>query len=256
MLQNKFNLSESKLDRIITESVNKVVSEKNVGFPMLNEIYSNTFNFSKPIPLTETNAKRMLDRHSQNGYAIISACRGGSDFGLNASNPQQKEKLAVINKKRTQELLDCIRQSGFSYTPSYGGFIENQGTENEEEVFERSFIVYANKKNGETDVQGLKEFAVQMCNKFNQDSVLFKAPDEPARYLDKNADVDMEFGDDVAFNDTAQAYFIDLHKNTARKIEKGGKPTRFSFVESYIAATPQCYSERHLRHLKGEVFVD
>ena len=257
MTKKTIKISESQLQRIIKESVETVLSEKKTdNFPKLNELYENTFNNSKPIPLSETNAKRLVDRHSKSGYAIISACRGGADFGLKPNNQQEKEKLATINKERTRELLNLIKKTGFSYTPSYGGFIENEGTPDAEEVFERSFIVYAEKKDGSVDMQGLKKFAIDMCKKFNQDSVLVKEPDQAPRYYDKTSKVDMEFSDDAAFNDVSQTYFTDLHKNTGTKIGKNGSPTRFSFIESYIAPTPQCFSERHLRHLKGEIFVD
>ena len=203
------------------------------------------------IPLSKQFAMRVIDRNRQNGYAIISASMAESD----ANHPHQKEKLAELNQQHTRKLLDFIRQHKFLYTPCYGRFVENPGTGNEEEVFERGFIVYANKKNGETDVQELKAFAVEMCNEFNQDFVVLKEPNSPTKHIDKNFHINTELVDDMSFIDVLKNYFINRRKSV---ISKNGKdePAGFSFLESYIAPPPQCYSERHLRHLKGEIFVE
>ena len=238
---------------IVAETYNKIGKEKKGLFPMLNEIYTNTFNLSQPIPLSKQFAMRIIDRNRQNGYAIISASMAESD----ANHPHQKEKLAELNRQHTRKLLDFIRQHKFLYTPCYGRFVENPGAGkkgNEEEVFERGFIVYANKKNGETDVQELKAFAVEMCNEFNQDFVVLKEPNSPTKHIDKNFHIIMELVDDISFIDVLKNYFINRRKSV---ISKNGKdePAGFSFLESYIAPPPQCYSERHLRHLKGEIFV-
>ena len=36
---------------------------------------------------------------------------------------------------------------------------------------------------------------------------------------------------------------------------ENGKPTRFSFLESYINPAPQCYGERFKRDMNGEIFL-
>ena len=66
----------------------------------------------------------------------------------------------------------------------------------------------------------------------------------------------MEFSGNTSFNDFSQEYFTDLHKNTDKYAKDNNrKPTRFSYVESYINPAPQCYSERHIRSLNGEIFL-
>lgn len=223
--------------------------------PLLSDIYESCGNKSSLVPLKEINAKRLIDRHSQNGYAIISASRGFAEFGLDPKNPQHQNELKRINNQRTKDLVADVQHEGFSYTLSFGGFIENQGEENEEEVYEQSVIVYAVKRNGETDMDKLFNFAIAMCNKFNQDSVLVKFPDKDPAYYNKQGEVDFELGSNVDFNDVSQTYFTDLHKNTNAKIKDGSSPTRFSFNESYIAPVPQCYSENLKRNTLGEVFM-
>lgn len=253
-MNKKIIVSESQLKKEINKQSEQAIKSLNAQ-PSLNEIYENTNNRSRLISVNETNAKRLLDRHSNVGYAIVSACRGFSDFGLDDNNPADAEKLNQINKERTRNMISLISSIGFSYTISYGGFIENQGTEDEESVYEISCIIYANRKDGSIDVVGMRNLALEICEKYNQDCVLVKMPNGKPQYLTKDGNVDMEFDGGVAFNDIMQTYFTDLHKNTQKKIAPNSKPTRFSFLESYIAPKPQCYSESHIRSLKGEIFL-
>ena len=235
-------ITEREIMGIIKEAVYKILDSSN-NAPKLNEVYESTNNNSEIVPINETNAKRLLDRHTANGYAIL------------GDSLQDNQRLNTINAQRTRELINDIQKQGFSYTLSYGGFIENLGTDDEENVYERSVIVYAQKRNGETNPKDLFDFAIAECGKFNQDSVLIKMPDNTPKYYKKDGTVDFTFDGNVAFNDVAQEYFTDLHKNTEKKINPDTKPTRFSFTECYIAPKPQCYSESHVRSLKGEIFL-
>lgn len=239
---------------IITESQYEYIVRGLKNMPLLTEVYGGTKNTSYPISLNETNAKRLLNRHTANGYAIISACRGRDDFNL-GDTPQDRQKLANINAERTRQLIADVQKVCFSYTLAYGGFIENKGEANEEHVYERSVIVYAEKRDGKAYPQELYKFAVAECEKFNQDSVLIKMPNDKPKYVKSNGDIDFTFEGEPTFDDISQTYFTDLHKNTQGKIKNGSRPTRFIFTESFIAPKPQCYSESHIRYLKGEVFL-
>lgn len=231
---------------------------KQVG-NFLTECYSSkTSNKADLVSINEVNAKSMLDRHTKDGYVIISPCRGGADFGLDpANNPQDKEKLNQINNQRIKELVSILKQSDFSYTPTYGGFIENLGQDNEENVYERSFVVYNHHKDGSVgDFNELYQFALDMAKKFNQDSVLVQAPNKNPEYVKQDGEVDFGFDGDVSFNDLSQEYFTDLHKNTHKSGDiSNRKPTRFSFLESYVNPAPQCYGERISRARNGEIFL-
>lgn len=223
-------------------------------FNFLNEIRE-TQNNAPMVSINEVNAKSLIDRHTKDGYIIISPCRGYADFGLNPNT--DKEKLASINRKRVRELIELIRESGFSYTPVYGGFVENQGTDQEEIVYERSFVVYPLDRSGELqDFAELREFGIDMARRYNQDSVLVCEPNGTPAYVNQNGEIDFELSNNMAFNDVSQTYFTDLHKNTDKfKDMKDRKPTRFSFVECYVNPKPQCYSERYLRDISGEIFI-
>ena len=223
----------------------------------LNECYSEkTVNKGDLVSLNEVNARSLIDRHTADGYVIISPCRGGADFGLDPNDPRQRERLADINHKRVKEFVDILKQTDFSYTPVYGGFIENKGKENEENVYERSFVVYNHHKDGSVgDFGELRQFALDMARKYNQDSVLIQEPNGKPQYVKQNGEVDFGFDGDIAFNDLSQEYFTDLHKNSHKTMGDDSSPTRFSFLESYINPAPQCYGERVSRARNGEIFL-
>lgn len=244
---------------LLSECVNSFerTKAKNIG-NFLGECYSEkTFNKANLVSLNEVNAKSLIDRHSKDGYIIISPCRGCADFGLDSSNPSDREKLNNINRKRIKELIEILKATDWSYTPTYGGFIENYGTDKEENVYERSFVVYNHYRDGSVgNFNDLYKFALEMCKKYNQDSVLIKAPNENPKYVKKDGETDLSFSDKVAFNDLQQEYFTDLHKNTDKFGDKSKRrPTRFSFLESYINPAPQCYGERIRRSRNGEIFL-
>ena len=245
------------IKNLLSECVDRFEKNRAKRGNFLTECYSEkTNNKADLVSLNETNAKRLIDRHTEDGYVIISPCRGGADFGLDPKDPKQKQKLADINNKRVKELVDILKKTDFSYTPTYGGFIENKGKPDEENVYERSFVVYNHHKDGSVgDFEELRKFALDMAKKYNQDSVLIKAPNSNPQYVKQDGEIDFGFDGDVAFNDLSQEYFTDLHKNSHKTMRDGSKPTRFSFLESYINPAPQCYGERISRARMGEIFL-
>lgn len=218
------------------------------------EIKGATANNSKMVNLNELNAKSLIEKHSKDGYVIISPCRGYDEFGIDRNQPNANQLLAQANKPRIKELIELIKKSNFSYTPVYGGFIENLGEENEENVYERSFVVYPYDKQGKLHpFEELKAFAVEMCAKYNQDSVLIKEPNSAPKYVNREGETDFELGNNVTFNDFAEEYFTDLHKNTQGK--GNGRPTRFTYTECYINPAPCSLNESHIRHELAEKFI-
>lgn len=220
----------------------------------LSEMKISTTNKAEMISINEGNARTLLNKHSKSGYVIVSPCRGFDEFGINPDDNNAKQQLAQANKPRILDIIERIKKSGFSYTPVYGGFIENKGQENEETVYERSFIIYPYDKSGNLiPFEELQAFAVELANVYNQDSVLVKAPNSNPTYIKKDGEVDFELGNNLEFNDYAQEYFTDLHKNTQGK--NGTKPTRFTYTECYINPRPCSLNESHKRWLLGERFL-
>lgn len=243
---------------LINECINNFEKTELGRGNFLHECYSEkTSNKANMVSIDEANAKSLLDKHSKNGYVVVSPCRGYADFNLDPNKKEDREKLNNINNGRIKELISMLKSSDFSYTPTYGGFIENAGSEDEEHVYERSFIIYNYHRDGSVgDFSELKSFALEIANKFNQDSVLVKSPEGKPEYVTKDGEVEFGFDGDVAFNDMKQTYFTDLHKNAHKFSDMGQrKPTRFSFVECYVNPAPQCYGERVSRSRNGEIFL-
>lgn len=240
-------INEQNIDKIVKKTINNFLSEYREG----------TYNKASLVSINENNVKRMIATHSSDGYIVISPCRGGADFNINPQDNQYSaDKLAHINNKRVKEMIQDIKSAGYSYTPTYGGFIENKGTADETSVYERSFIIYNKNRNGQSgDFKDLYDFGLKLCCKYNQDSFLVQAPNDKPKYITKNGEVDFEFDGGKVFNDVSQEYFTDLHKNTDKFGDiSNRKSTRFSFTEAYVNPKPQCYSERHSRWCNGEVF--
>lgn len=145
-------------------------------------------------------------------------------------------------------MIKNIKRLGFSYTPVYGGYIENKGLDNEKEVYERSFVIYNRNKEGQTlNINDLFNFGVELARKYNQESFLFKAPNETPKYITQGGEIDMEFTDPTSFNDVTKQYFTSLYKDPE-------KLDRFSFNECYINPKAVTYSEGHARFASGEIF--
>ena len=219
--------------------------------------------------INETNARNMLKKHTEFGYIVISPCRGFDDFILSGDiRPEDKDtqvgrdKLNHLNQLRIRKMIAEIKASKHSYTPVYGGFIENVGTDHEETVYERSFVIYNKDRNGnELDFQELYELGLRMCRDYNQDSFLVQFPEAMGgelEYIDKNGDVDSVLKKGATFNDISKQYFTDLHKYHTP--HSNSKSTRISFdikecVGVYVNPAPGCYSEGHVRWLNGERVV-
>ena len=182
----------------------------------------------------QTSLNRLLNHHTENGYVVVSACR--ADWVTN-----DKLKNRQMNNIKTKELKQDIYDSGYQYIPVSGGFIEEDGTE----VRETSFIIvnYKNKSGNGEKVDGfneLKTLAIDLCDKYNQMSVLVVEPGKNPTYYTKNGDVDFELSGNVTVRDATQKFFTHIG---------GGK--RFSFIEQ--SRQPGCISEIRSRKMKGEI---
>ena len=221
----------------------------------LTEMDFSTTNNAKLVSINESNVKTLIDKHSKNGFIIVSPCRGFDEFNIDETTPNKNQLLSQANKPRIQDMIKRIKDSGFSYTPVFGGFVENQGEDNEEVVYERSFIIYPYDKQGKLrEFNELKDFGIELTKIFNQDNFLVKAPNTPPCYIKKDGTIDFEPGNNIVFNDFAQQYFTDLHKNTKNK-SKATKPTRFTYLESYVNPKPCSYNESYKRYCMNEIFL-
>jgi hypothetical protein len=102
-------------------------------------------------------------QHTQNSnVGIITAHRGTLD--------------AATNKSRNSALAGDIRKAGYGFAHIRGRYIENYGKPDARPVDEHSFLVIGKKGN---DSGNLKGTLKHLGKKYDQDSVLHKAHNEP-----------------------------------------------------------------------------
>lgn len=163
------------------------------------------------IILNENELNRFLEYHSPNGFAIVSACR--------------HENTSKINREKTKELKDILKNSPFSYKFVIGGYKEDvlendKPTGKKRTVKEDSFIIYNKTKTGENPKKDeLFKFALKLCNKFGQDTILYSENGDKPRYYKKNGEIDSSFsGRKYTINDVDAEYFTQFdHKKSIQK---------------------------------------
>lgn len=195
---------------------------------------------------TDSTMSRILE-HSQNGMFIISAMKGGFPIGKSFEEftPAEKEKY-LSDKEKTKQLQKDIQAKGLGFIPSLGGFKENEGTPDEINVNEFSFIVP--RKNNLITNKEFVEFAVSLAKKYNQDSVLIAGIPEIAngqiRYLSPGDFNNIDWGDEVNADFTNTKVYRELEPDkrpyyTAPK-KLGGRNFVFDSV-----------SMRHMENIVG-----
>ena len=189
----------------------------------------------------ETTINRLLNKHTDSGYAMVSACRNDwvpHDEGDSAGEKKNQE----MNNRKTEELKQDIYDSGFQYIPVRGGFIEQStGVPKEEDSF--IIVNYKRRTNvPEANMNELKEIAVDLCGKYNQDSVLVVEPGKNPTYYRRDGSIDFEFDGSLTVRDNAQQFYTRL-----------GKGRKFTFLEEI--EQPHTMNGAISRTCKGEVVV-
>lgn len=178
---------------------------------------------------------QLLDKHSENGYIIVSLCNDEDDC--------------------IRKLITILKKSPWSYMPVYGGFIENKGEENETVVYEKSFMIFNyDKKGSPNKLDDLFNFGVELSKKFNLDSFLYHEPGKKPTYYKYGKHISV-FSDKMKFNDYAEMYFTGLHQNTHEYSGIPAKVTRFKFIGCYANPKPQVVCTRFMRDKAGEIFL-
>lgn len=154
----------------------------------------------KMIPLTDITLTRVMTKHAQRGYLVISAYRNDeSQFEpgvwekLNAMEPSRKAaEVRKINKEATSELEIDLESAGFaSYLKVRGGWYYTKGdTEastgnfgkghssfdepGKEYSYEDSFLVMPRSES--TSFDKIVDFVIGLANKYRQLDVLVVPP--------------------------------------------------------------------------------
>lgn len=216
--------------------------------------------------VTEAGLGRILGKYFDVGFIIISAERScEAELGRKCSEDEQIEQNK-LNKQNERRMRDEIRQAGFGFVPSYGGFREMVvDPETGEHSFqdnpdpEPSFVIPL--KAGK-EMQELQDLGIELSQKYNQDSFLLKPPaseDDRAYFIDKTGNVEMSFNN-VKVSDMSQVYFTYLRKNSSDRRfsmlddpqESEEEDLQESFV-MYIPKSPQTFGDAKRR--MGEIFM-
>ena len=202
------------------------------------------------VRLTESTLGRVLHGHDGSGYVIISPCRAKENLEQELGRELTDQEAIDENNKRVRELKQDLIKLGYSYIHAYGGYHE-EGTN--EFSYEKSFIVYPFSRKGEQkDFEVFFKDMVDLGNKYNQDSILRKHPDEKAKYIVcKTGETDMEF-DGITTNDITQEYFTALRQNDHKYNMDSVK--RFTYEGLYVPKASSIM-DGHRRYSMNELFV-
>lgn len=234
-------------------------------------------------PINELKLFRIL-KHGENGYIIISANRSEiassesdndltpdylkyiKEHNINDTPQTQRAWLKKRNEECDQELSDYLRSSDspYSFNPVYGGY---HGKDNITDDFEPSFIVYNYTKKGEPikNFKGLYDFALSVCAKYKQDSVLVCEPGKAPNHVNRHGQIQNNSSSKrYKFNKDNEAYY------TTTKRDKGlrnGEPNKYNKPQRFTADIryegklyhdigPASYGEHMRRGQQGEYFLD
>lgn len=109
-------------------------------------------------PLEEMARLNRIKHHldSNEEICLISACRG--------------EKTPKENINATRSLANALKSLGYSFIQVNGGYTENKGLPNEQDVLESSFFVI---NNGNKDT--FDQDMLWLCKKYDQETILLRS---------------------------------------------------------------------------------
>lgn len=168
-----------------------------------------------------------VQRHLSRGFFIVSADR---------YHMTEEEKA---NKQ--QELVDTLRSKdvNLGYIPLYGGYIENQGLENETWVSEVSFFV---PRPDYYDNEAFLDIALRLLNDYDQDAILYADPSESIFSIDRWGEV-VEIGRGLTLRNV-ELFYSALKKGPHRNIK-----FRLEGIIMPTHSVMNFYAERALGHL-------
>lgn len=157
--------------------------------------------------LLETTFARLEKHLQERNVAFISACRDDN-------TPEQNNEL-------TKALEDDLKQMAYGFIKVKGGYIEKHNGV-DVPVEEKTFVVIDNNKEDTPWIPHTKRNflrdMVLLANKYNQQEVLIKEKNQPARYYDKDANITREFKE--ISKDNIEKYYTRLRN------------TKFKFIEA------------------------
>lgn len=182
----------------------RLIKSNNPDEQVIARYYKLEYNTFKPMLVEKITINRIITKHGDNGVIYISANVTGNDKETNDTN--------------TRKLLKDLMDSPYRFLPVYGGYRDDSRGEYDD--FEPSFLVFNYNREGvPQDFEKLKEFGIELCGKYDQSSVLIKAPGKVPVWLDRNGNkISKDETTHVFKNNSEKEYFTSL--KTLEQVEK------------------------------------
>ncbi|MDE5889032.1 MAG: hypothetical protein K2H20_03335 [Bacilli bacterium] len=237
------------------------------------------FKNKKPLDikrLDEANLNRLM-WHGRHGFIIISANRSSISAPWNESidltdeytkwleanhfdddESKQEQWLTIRNKEAEKSLLNDIKNSGYAFTKVFGGYHpQTQGGQDAIDSYEPSFVVYNHARSHSNDFRNwedLKEFGLELCKKYKQDSVYIQAPNEAPVYMSADGSISSaKSSDNFKFNRDDEEYYTTTKRDKTNP-QRFTADIQFESMHCYKGAAT--YNERIKRSQLGEVFLN
>ncbi len=180
-----------------------------------------TYNNAEMVSINKKYVQQMIEMHLVNGCIVIS----------------------IDDYEMIKLFISEIKEAGFVFTPVYGKFSEI--IEDKKEIgYLRSFIIYNEDKQGNSkNFKDLLEFGLNVCKKYNQSSFLVHNANEKPKFIKQDGSTLIEFEKDESFFELVKKHFNILIEDDDATL-----------LDVLVNPRPQCYGERHMRWISGEVF--
>lgn len=195
---------------------------------VMRRYYGILSNDHRPILIEKLNTGALYKRHGDHGFAILTANRSDAD--------------SETNERKTRELISDLRDSGYRYLPVYGGYI---GTDGVEDDYEPSFILfpYDTRSKSFADFEPFKKLVLELCGKYNQDSVLVMEPNGTPNYYDRDGmKVNKSSSLELFLNDPHRSFFTSFKDKAAVDAEIDAK--MMSLYKRYARKHPEVSFEK------------
>lgn len=234
--------------------MNKDITSQLTDSPsnFLMEMRLSSNNNAKMVSINKQNARDLINNRSKYGYIVVGTYCVDDDCDVSATACNEPRLLTQTVLFRVMDMMDRLRSRRYCYTPVFARYIVGQGTDKERMVSECSIIIYP------YDVQGnmyffddLKRLGLELASAYNQDTILVKAFNQRPCYVDTKGEQVAELAEDKPFYDLAKDYFVEL-LTTKQHSEDDKAAQHFTYIDTFLNPGPGCYSESHVRYLKGE----
>lgn len=177
--------------------------------------------------LQETSLAHLFDMWNKYDLGMISAYRhkvDGLDKDPDISSDHYWQKS---NRIKNSDLGKDIKNAGYWYTQTMGGYPEKNKKGDLENVKERSFFVVNKDMQNDDARKAFEDFMFDMCKKYGQDSVYMSTKNYPSGLYDKDRRP-------VNFGDGPMIGLNDFNSNSNQDYYSRVNGSKFSFQQESI----------------------